>query len=126
MWQCECGNEILLPVSKVPKKGKRMCPECLRKQNGEAIKIAHKARAEISIDGVPPKTLKGIKEGRLISTNTSGIRGVWRKGEQWSAGGLVDGKTLTLGTFDTKEEAKKARDAFVAKRYGRAFDILEE
>lgn len=126
LWRCECGNEILLPVSKVPKKGNRMCPECLRKQNGEGVKVAHKARAEASIDGVPAKTLKGIKEGRLTALNTSGIRGVWRNGERWSAGGLVNGKTMTLGTFDTKEEAKKARDAFVAKRYGRAFDILEE
>ena len=103
-----------------------MCPECLRKQNGEGIKVAHKTRAEASIDGVPPKTLKGIKEGRLTATNTSGIRGVWRNGERWSAGGLVNGKTVNLGFFDTREEAKKARDAFVAKRYGRAFDILEE
>ena len=38
----------------------------------------------------------------------------------------MNGKAVALGTFDTKEEAKKARDEFAAKQYGEALAVLEE
>ena len=28
VWRCECGNEVILPVSAVPRVGNRKCPDC--------------------------------------------------------------------------------------------------
>lgn len=44
----------------------------------------------------------------LISTNTSGYKGVIRTGDRWRAVIKVDQKAIYLGTFVMKEEAHKA------------------
>ena len=48
-----------------------------------------------------------------------GIRGVhWHKTKQkWIAYGRMDGRLKELGAFDTKEEAREAREKFVEKNY---------
>jgi hypothetical protein len=52
------------------------------------------------------------------STNTSGYVGVFRKAgrSRWDAQLSVNGRNVRLGSFDTKEEAARARDraAFAA------------
>jgi hypothetical protein len=55
---------------------------------------------------------------RLKKNNTSGVCGVWmRPSGRWLASISVDGKTICLGTFDTKDQAAQVRfDA--QKHYG--------
>lgn len=50
---------------------------------------------------------------KLMSTNTSGYRGAYKKGDRWAAQITVDSKTIHLGTFDTPKEAALAYDAYV-------------
>ena len=65
------------------------------------------------------KSLENIQSGKLTKANKSGIRGVhWHKTKQkWIAYGRMDGRLKELGAFDTKEEAREAREKFVKKNY---------
>ena len=52
------------------------------------------------------------------NTNTSGYKGVCKKGSKWSARIGVDGERLYLGTFETKEEACSAYCEAALKYHG--------
>ncbi len=56
----------------------------------------------------------------LSSRNTSGVKGVcWnKKHKKWYAGIKIDGKNKHLGSFNTLEEAKQARQNFANKLFG--------
>jgi len=56
----------------------------------------------------------------LSSNNTSGVKGVcWdKKNKKWRAGISIDGKKKNLGSFNTLEEAKQARQNFANKLFG--------
>jgi hypothetical protein len=43
----------------------------------------------------------------LQNNNTSGLRGVTKHRKRWVAQISIDGKTVNLGTFDTKQEASE-------------------
>jgi len=70
---------------------------------------------------------KNIVEGKLTTANRSGIRGVFQdaKTRKWRASGSDKGRTVFLGNYDTKEEAIKARQRFVNKKYGDIMDEIE-
>lgn len=51
----------------------------------------------------------------LRSTNTSGYRGINKKGNKWQSYIGFKGKKFYLGTFKTKEEAAKAYNDYVDK-----------
>ncbi len=54
---------------------------------------------------------------RKFSNNTSGFIGVqWFRG-QWIAKANKGGKQITLGCFNTPEDAARVRDSFVSKHY---------
>lgn len=52
------------------------------------------------------------------SNNTTGFRGVWRNGRQWSATIRTQYKANFLGCFDTKEEAARAYDTAARELHG--------
>ena len=55
-------------------------------------------------------TLLERRQGKRMSSNTSGVTGVYRcKSGKWAAQITFKGKTHYLGTYDTLEEAAKAR-----------------
>ena len=56
----------------------------------------------------------------LLTTNTSGVTGVgWHKSSQtWRARIMVDGKSISLGSFNNKDDAIRARLCAEAKYYG--------
>lgn len=57
---------------------------------------------------------------KLASNNSSGYRGVYRqRGHcRWHARVTVQGTVILLGTFDTAEEAARARDAAALQHFG--------
>ena len=55
---------------------------------------------------------------RRRSDNTSGFKGVGRKGKRWVARVMIDGRKLHLGTHDTPEEAHVAYVEAAKKHFG--------
>lgn len=51
---------------------------------------------------------ENVRNSSLRSDNTSGLRGVCARGRRWVAAIGVNRKTVTLGSFATKEEAGAA------------------
>lgn len=54
----------------------------------------------------------------LYRTNSTGYRGVYRKGNKWQAKICINRKTITLGTFDTSEAAAEAYDVAAIRAFG--------
>jgi len=54
------------------------------------------------------KIQQSANQRHLRSTNTSGYRGVRSHKKRWQARIKVDGRDITIGTYDTKEEAALA------------------
>lgn len=50
--------------------------------------------------------------------NRLGIKGVYRQGKRFAAHGYLDGRRVSLGAFDTLEEAVDVRRGFASKHYG--------
>ena len=120
LWRCECGAEVLKTPGQVGSSASTMCPACARKLKSEQ---ATKMRNEQELDpdtNLAPTYLDGLRKGRLATNNTSGVRGVsWHAGtKKWVARMQVNGRTVTLGYYDTIEEAAKARREAVKKKYG--------
>ena len=63
------------------------------------------------------------KNASLRRSNTSGFRGVYCRGNYWSAAIESDGRKYNLGTFATAEDAAKAYDE-AAKRLHQEFASL--
>jgi hypothetical protein len=57
--------------------------------------------------------------------NTSGHKGVWRKGNRWAATIWVNNKKLSLGSFASAEEAGAAYRAAAAEHHRRQIDVLQ-
>jgi len=54
----------------------------------------------------------------LSCVNTSGFKGVSKRGKRWKAQIRINGKQTYLGTYDTPEEAGAAYDAAALKVQG--------
>lgn len=75
-------------------------------------------RTDNSISNLRAVTSRDNSRNRARSSrNTSGITGVVRSGEKWIAQIGVEGKTIHLGSFLTKQEAAVARKA-AERKYG--------
>lgn len=119
-WRCDCGATVLKAVGLVRDGASTMCPACAR-----ALKAAQAAEmsARRVIDpqtGLSRGSLRGLREGRLFSTNTSGVRGVsWHAGRGKCVARMQDGgRTITLGYYATLDEAAQARARAVRQKYG--------
>jgi hypothetical protein len=79
----------------------------------EAIKL----RKPFSKLNYPKKAPAGYTpiQKALLSTNTTGYRGVSKKGKNFEAKIKIGGKTTNLGTYDTAKEAAIAYDRSVLK-----------
>jgi len=99
--QCDCGNTTVVRQDYL-KNGKRKSCGCIKETTiYENMKF---------IEGTSVRTLESVRD-KLRSNNTSGYTGVYqtKKTGKWNAQITFQGKVYTLGVFDTRKEAIKAR-----------------
>lgn len=102
LFRCECGTERVMRASSV-KRGEIKSCGCLDTKVLSAEDIERRNRSIIG----------GIVNGKLRTTNSSGVTGVQiinRKAMQfYKARITVNGKDISLGVYPTLEEAAAAR-----------------
>ena len=104
IWRCvcDCGNETTVCQSNL-KNGHTISCGCQNKLY-EARTMVEGTCVEILRSAVEKKTLP--------SNNSSGVRGVYKSKRtgRWCAQITFKGKTKYLGSFETLQEARKARE----------------
>jgi len=99
MWRCrcDCGNEVV--VREV----------CLK--NGHTTSCGCKVDPTRYCHFVDGTFVEAIQARTMLRNNTSGVRGVYlnQRTQRWVARIGFRGKTYYLGSFETLEDAKKAR-----------------
>jgi len=119
LWECrcECGAICYKATDTLTNPDLNMCNECVGKYATE------KARAKAGfVDGTQ---ISKITSTELISTNTSGCRGVyWDKNSgKWRARLKFKGKIMNFGSYKNFEDAVKARKEAEQLIYG---EFLEQ
>ncbi len=104
--RCDCGRETIVEGSHLSSGHTKSCG-CYRSE------LPKEQRREPG--KIPPETgnkfgLKRIVCGKTYANNTSGQKGVYRKGEdKWRASIGFQGQVYHLGTFTRYEDAVEAR-----------------
>lgn len=119
-WQCDCGATVYKAVNLVRDGASTMCPACAKNLKSSQAKTMARNQQRDDETGMMPGALDGLREGKLFRNNTSGIRGVnWHSGRgQWVALISEGGKMKAIGYYRTREEAARAREEAVRKKYG--------
>ena len=122
LWRCDCGNEFERSINGTTRNTARLCPQCQKAIKAGQINRARQERKVDAETGLTLKYLLNIMAGVPTQRNTSGVRGVyWHEGHQtWVANGREYAEAVTLGEYNTLEEAREARERFVFKTYGPA------
>ena len=95
--RCACGRETLVCQSNL--------------LGGHTVSCGCKADPRSTRHFVAGTCLESIQSRKLFSSNTSGVRGVYRnrKSGRWVAQITFQGKTRYLGSFDNIQDAARAR-----------------
>jgi len=106
VWECrcDCGGTVFRAVNHLLQSGERANCGCLEREIGqEAIKAITFAEGTI---------VDKLKPGLMYANNTSGVRGVFfcQTTQKWVAQIKFQSKLTRLGSFDTLDEARKARE----------------
>lgn len=111
IWLCECrcGKMVEVSESRLVKEEVRSCGCLAQETQQQSIKKAQKKRAEAFL--VEGTDLLVLKRDKPIKSNKSGVTGVSfdTSRQKWRAQIGFQGKNMILGTFNTMEEAVKAR-----------------
>lgn len=113
---CDCGQETLVRSTRLRKGTTRSCG-CLRRENAKYPLYSKHSNWEKSLAVrkeilYKEKTyLPAIARTKPISTNTSGVTGVyWVKStRKWQSAITFQNKVIHLGTFSNKQDAIDAR-----------------
>lgn len=122
LWECrcECGAICYKATDTLTRPELSMCNDCAGKY--ATAKMREKAGF---VDGTQISRLTSTK---LISTNTSGARGVyWNKTSgKWRARLRFKGKIYSFGSYENFEDAVKARKEAEEQIYGEFLDHLNQ
>ena len=115
LWECrcECGNITYKATDTLTNPELSMCNDCVGKYAGQ--KMREKAGY---VDGTQ---ISRIASTKLISTNTSGCRGVYfdKRSGLWRARLKFKGKLMNFGSYKNFEDAVKARKAAEQEYFGK-------
>lgn len=108
--RCECGNYVVLPRRYLIQSGVRSCG-CLL--------VDTATEKQKSVFGFFEGTMvSGIRHpDKVTKASTTGVRGVRTRGKRFEARIGFQGKTISLGRYDTIEEATEARRIAEEKYY---------
>ena len=105
--ECECGNTAEVIAAELRFGSVTSCG-CGAERNRRNAETA----------GIVEGTKLSMLNSRLPANNTSGVKGVRRRGERFVAQIKFQGKNRHLGTFDTLEEAAAARHEAEEELFG--------
>ena len=118
LWECrcECGAICYKATDTLTNPEISMCNDCVGKYATE------KARAKAGF--VDSTQISKITSTKLISTNTSGCRGVYfdKNTGKWRARLKFKGKIMNFGSYKNFEDAVKARKEAEQKYWGKYID----
>lgn len=121
LWECkcDCGNIVNIPLQHLNNGATRSCG-CLKSD-----KLKNKNNfEEYQLDGT---NVAYLKSKRLSKANKSGVRGVCKKKNgKWLAQITFKRKNYNLGTYESFEEAVKARKEGEEKLYNEFLRNLKE
>ena len=120
IWQCDCGNTVERAIQSVHNNGSAQCPECQRKvKQRQAEDIRNRIERDPDTN-LSITALNSIREGVPTASSSTGVRGVsYHQGKgKYKISARENGKQVYLGDYDTLEEAKVVREAFVRRVYG--------
>ena len=117
--RCRCGKETVVRQNNLLLGHTKSC--------GCRKKTAYIDNLGL-VDGTSVKKIEASQDERLISSNSSGYNGVYKKrtSEKWAAQITFKGKTYYLGTFERIEDAVKARKTAEERLYGAFLDWYYE
>ena len=119
LWECrcECGNITYKATDTLTNPELSMCNQCVGKY--ARGKMREKAGF---VDGTQ---ITKLRSDKLISTNTSGVRGVYfdKKTGKWRARLKFKGKLMNFGSYKNFEDAVKARKAAEQEYFGEYLDM---
>lgn len=123
LWECSCGRRKSIRPSLVQAGEILSCGHVL---SDTARKKATEDNVFRLADGTHLTLIRGIVRGKVRTTNSSGVTGVrvvqTAHGTRYRARIECQGKTISLGTYDTLEAAAKARKDAEEKYFGRLLD----
>lgn len=121
LWECrcECGNITYKATDTLTNSELSMCNECV----GKYARSKQREKAGY-VDGTQ---LSRIKSDKLISSNTSGCRGVYfdKCSGKWRARLKFKGKLMNFGSHANFEDAVKARKAAEQEYYGEFLNQID-
>lgn len=121
LWECrcECGNITYKATDILTNPELSMCNECV----GKYARSKQREKAGY-VDGTQ---LSRIKSDKLISSNTSGCRGVYfdKCSGKWRARLKFKGKLMNFGSYANFEDAVKARKAAEQEYYGEFLNQID-
>lgn len=127
LWKCDCGNTCRLRASSVYKGVTKSCGHALPGRQKERVTVDNVFEY---YNGTSISQLRSIMNGKVRSNNTSGYTGIrirnTPKGVRYQARIQLKGKMESLGTFDTLEEAIKARKKAEERVFGEIITEYEE
>ena len=122
LWECrcECGAICYKATDTLTNPNLSMCNDCAYKY--AAGKMREKAGY---VDGTQ---ISKITSDKLISTNTSGCRGVHyeKRTGLWRARLKFKGKLMSFGSYKNFEDAVKARKEAEQLIYGEFLDLQDK
>lgn len=121
LWECrcECGAICYKATDTLTNPKLSMCNDCVGKYATE------KARAKAGfVDGTQ---ISKITSTKLISTNTSGARGVYfdKRTGKWRARLRFRSKFYNLGSYQNFDDAVKARKEAEARVFGEFLETVQ-
>lgn len=116
LWRClcECGNECLVTADKL-KSGHTTSCGCYQKERTK----------ECPAKDFYAGTAIGHLRMGVTKANTTGVKGVSRKGAKFQAEIMIRRKKIYLGVFATLEEAAKARKSAEEKYFRPVIEEFE-